>query len=72
MANLSALLPGFARRRVQAGEVALHVAVGGDGVITAEALAAYREAFADPRTIHATCEDYRAGATVDALRRFLA
>jgi haloacetate dehalogenase len=38
---------------------------GGDGVVTAEALAAYREAFADPRTIHATCEDYRAGATVD-------
>jgi haloacetate dehalogenase len=38
---------------------------GGDGVVTAEALAAYRGAFADPRTIHATCEDYRAGATVD-------
>jgi haloacetate dehalogenase len=38
---------------------------GTNGAITAEALAAYREAFADPRTIHATCEDYRAGATVD-------
>ncbi len=30
-----------------------------------EALAAYREAFRDPAMIHATCEDYRAGATVD-------
>lgn len=32
---------------------------------TAEALAAYREAFRDPETIHATCEDYRAGITCD-------
>jgi haloacetate dehalogenase len=38
---------------------------GTEGAITEEALAAYREAFADPRMIHATCEDYRAGATVD-------
>jgi haloacetate dehalogenase len=38
---------------------------GTEGAITQEALAAYREAFADPRMIHATCEDYRAGATVD-------
>jgi haloacetate dehalogenase len=30
-----------------------------------EALDAYREAFRDPEVIHATCEDYRAGATVD-------
>jgi haloacetate dehalogenase len=30
-----------------------------------EALDAYREAFADPARIHATCEDYRAGATID-------
>lgn len=29
------------------------------------ALAAYREAFRDPAVIHASCEDYRAGATVD-------
>src|SRR5215218_10704670 len=26
---------------------------------------AYRRSFLDPATIHATCEDYRAGATVD-------
>lgn len=29
------------------------------------ALAAYREAFRNPEVIHATCEDYRAGATLD-------
>jgi haloacetate dehalogenase len=29
------------------------------------ALAEYRRAFGDPGVIHATCEDYRAGATVD-------
>ena len=28
-------------------------------------LAEYRRAFRDPGVIHATCEDYRAGATVD-------
>jgi haloacetate dehalogenase len=38
---------------------------GTPGAITDQALVAYRAAFADPRTIHATCEDYRAGATVD-------
>lgn len=30
-----------------------------------EALDAYRQAFRNPATIHATCEDYRAGATID-------
>ncbi len=29
------------------------------------ALAEYLRAFADPATVHASCEDYRAGATVD-------
>ena len=32
---------------------------------TPEALAAYREMFRDPARIHAHCEDYRAGATLD-------
>jgi haloacetate dehalogenase len=32
---------------------------------TPDAIAAYREGFRDPAVIHATCEDYRAGATVD-------
>ncbi|MGH7359120.1 MAG: alpha/beta fold hydrolase [Candidatus Rokuibacteriota bacterium] len=31
----------------------------------ARALAEYHRAFGDPAVIHATCEDYRAGATVD-------
>jgi haloacetate dehalogenase len=30
-----------------------------------EALDAYRAAFRDPARVHATCEDYRAGATID-------
>jgi haloacetate dehalogenase len=30
-----------------------------------EALEAYRAAFREPERVHATCEDYRAGATID-------
>ena len=30
-----------------------------------DALAAYRAAFHDPARVHASCEDYRAGATID-------
>lgn len=30
-----------------------------------EALAEYKRCFRDPRCIHATCEDYRAGASID-------
>jgi haloacetate dehalogenase len=30
-----------------------------------QALAEYERAFRDPRTIHSTCEDYRAAATID-------
>jgi haloacetate dehalogenase len=33
--------------------------------IEPEAYAEYRRCFSDPATIHATCEDYRAAATVD-------
>jgi haloacetate dehalogenase len=32
-----------------------------------EAMAEYVRAFKDPRTIHATCEDYRAAATIDLI-----
>jgi haloacetate dehalogenase len=32
---------------------------------TAEALAAYLEAFDDPKAVAASCEDYRAAATID-------
>jgi haloacetate dehalogenase len=35
------------------------------GVFTKEAVEAYLRSFSDPRTVHATCEDYRAAATID-------
>lgn len=35
------------------------------GAITAEAFAEYLRCFADPASIHATCEDYRAAASID-------
>ncbi len=38
---------------------------GGTETITPKALAEYLRCFRDPATIHATCEDYRAGATID-------
>jgi haloacetate dehalogenase len=38
---------------------------GGTGAVTDEAFAEYLRCFKDPATIHATCEDYRAGATID-------
>jgi haloacetate dehalogenase len=37
----------------------------GANVFTAEALAEYLRCFKDPACIHATCEDYRAGASID-------
>ena len=38
---------------------------GHDDFFAPEALAEYERCFADPACIHATCEDYRAGASVD-------
>lgn len=38
---------------------------GGTGAISEQAFAEYLRCFRDPATIHATCEDYRAGATID-------
>ena len=38
---------------------------GGIKVFDKRALAEYVRCFRDPRTIHATCEDYRAAATID-------
>lgn len=38
---------------------------GGTDAITPEAFAEYLRCFQDPATIHASCEDYRAGATID-------
>ncbi|MBV8600039.1 MAG: alpha/beta hydrolase [Candidatus Eremiobacteraeota bacterium] len=38
---------------------------GAEGVFAPEALAEYVRCFRDPKTIHASCEDYRAAATID-------
>lgn len=38
---------------------------GRPGCFAPEAMADYLRAFSDPAVIHATCEDYRAGATID-------
>jgi len=38
---------------------------GRDDFFVPEALAEYERCFGDPACIHATCEDYRAGATID-------
>jgi haloacetate dehalogenase len=38
---------------------------GRDDFFAPEAVADYVAAFSDPATIHATCEDYRAGASID-------
>jgi len=38
---------------------------GEDEFFDPDALAEYERCFADPACIHATCEDYRAGATID-------
>ena len=38
---------------------------GRDDFFAAEALAEYERCFQDPAAIHASCEDYRAGATID-------
>jgi haloacetate dehalogenase len=38
---------------------------GSAGAFTPEAMAEYVRCFSDPATVRATCEDYRAGATVD-------
>ena len=37
----------------------------GRALFDEEALAEYRRCYTDPATIHAMCEDYRAGATID-------
>ncbi|MFN3459783.1 MAG: alpha/beta fold hydrolase [Oceanibaculum sp.] len=36
-----------------------------ESALTPEAMAEYRRCFSDPATIHASCEDYRAAATID-------
>ena len=36
-----------------------------DGIFAPEAVAEYERCFADPETVRAMCDDYRAGATID-------
>jgi len=51
-------------RLIQADPEAFYLRRGGR-LFAPEALAEYRRCFHDPATIHAMCEDYRAGATID-------
>jgi len=60
--TLLAVAPEFYVERVMGSRHA------GLEVFAPEALAAYKQAFADPDTIHAVCEDYRASATIDLER----
>jgi haloacetate dehalogenase len=55
---LAKQVPHYILRRIGRGP-------GGIGVFDRNALKEYVRAFRDPRTIHATCEDYRAAATID-------
>ena len=50
--------PGYIFKRLGRGKSGLKY-------FSKEAMAEYVRAFRDPRTIHATCEDYRAAATID-------
>lgn len=50
--------PGFYLRRMLRG-------LSGEGAFTPEAMAEYVRTFSSPETIHATCEDYRAAASID-------
>jgi haloacetate dehalogenase len=51
--------------RIIAADPASYYFTGDTSRFDPDALADYRLAVADPATVHAMCEDYRAGATVD-------
>lgn len=60
----------FPERMIEADPVAYWLKKCGSGSaglapFVPEALAEYLACFSDPRTIHASCEDYRAAATID-------
>lgn len=55
---LAAVGPTYILKRLGRGKSGLRL-------FSKEALREYSRAFRDPRTIHATCEDYRAAATID-------
>ena len=50
--------PGYIFKRLGRGKSGLKY-------FSRDAMAEYVRAFEDPRTVHATCEDYRASATID-------
>jgi len=58
--RLIAADPGYYLRKKLGG-----FGVSGLGIFDTRALAEYERCFRDPATIHATCEDYRAAATID-------
>ena len=51
--------------RIIGADPAAYYFAGDTSRFDAEALADYRTAVSDPETVHAMCEDYRAGATID-------
>jgi haloacetate dehalogenase len=52
--------PSYVLKRLGRGKTGLKY-------FSKQAMAEYVRAFKDPRTIHATCEDYRAAATIDLM-----
>jgi haloacetate dehalogenase len=57
--------PGDLPERLIAAEPDAFFLRGADGLFAPDALAAYRAAWTRPEVVHAMCQDYRAGATVD-------
>jgi haloacetate dehalogenase len=57
--------PGDLPERLIAADPDAFFQRGTAGIFTPEALGAYREAWHRPDVVHAMCQDYRAGATVD-------
>jgi haloacetate dehalogenase len=57
--------PGDLPERLIAADPDAFFLRGADGLFAPEALAAYRAAWTRPEVVHAMCQDYRAGATVD-------
>jgi haloacetate dehalogenase len=55
----------FPESVISANPEAFYAFRGQAGIFAGEALADYRRCTANPATIHAMCEDYRAGATYD-------
>jgi haloacetate dehalogenase len=59
------MFEGFRLSTVDTVQASIRVRHGGSEAFAPEAMEEYVRCLRDPETIHATCEDYRAGATVD-------